>query len=118
MGTQTAPTPTTTTGLRKAAILMLSLGEDAAAEVFKHLREDDIEQLTREISMISIIQPTEKDTILEEFYTLSNDLAVLLADVKAMFPTGGTKGDIVQCIADAQAMLLGYLPVILKLIGG
>ena len=71
MGTQTAPTPTTTTGLRKAAILMLSLGEDAAAEVFKHLREDDIEQLTREISMIGIIQPTEKDTILEEFYTLS-----------------------------------------------
>ena len=71
MGTQTAPTPTLTTGLRKAAILMLSLGEDAAAEVFKHLREDDIEQLTREISMIGIIQPTEKDTILEEFYTLS-----------------------------------------------
>ena len=32
MGTQTAPTPTLTTGLRKAAILMLSLGEDAAAK--------------------------------------------------------------------------------------
>ena len=35
----------TLTGVRKAAILTLLLGEDASAEVFKHLSEDEIEMI-------------------------------------------------------------------------
>ena len=33
-------------GLQKAAILLITLGPEKAATIFKHLKEDEIEQLT------------------------------------------------------------------------
>ena len=38
-------------GVRKAAILTLLLGEDASAELFKHLNEDEIELIAREVAL-------------------------------------------------------------------
>ena len=37
-------------GRQKAAIFMVSLGADISAEIFKHLREDEVETLTFEIA--------------------------------------------------------------------
>ena len=37
-------------GVQKAAILLISLGPEKSANVFKHLKEDEIEQLTLEIA--------------------------------------------------------------------
>ena len=37
-------------GVQKAAVLLIALGPDKSANVFKHLKEDEIEQLTLEIS--------------------------------------------------------------------
>lgn len=70
MGTAASPVQSLS-GLRKAAILMLSLGEDHAAAIFKFLKEEEIEQLTREISLIGVVPVNEKDAVLDEFYTLS-----------------------------------------------
>ncbi|WAA10712.1 flagellar motor switch protein FliG [Fervidibacillus albus] len=58
-------------GLQKAAILLISLGEDAAANVFKHLSEEEIEKLTLEISTVKKVDSTKKEEILEEFYNLA-----------------------------------------------
>lgn len=69
MATSTFAPPIT--GLRKAAILILSVGEDAAAEIFKNLKSDEIEEVTREISTIGVVQPPEADSVLEEFFTTS-----------------------------------------------
>ena len=53
---------------RKAAILLIALGPDKSANVFKHLKEDEIEQLTLEIANTRSVSPAIKDSILDEFY--------------------------------------------------
>ncbi|HPS87256.1 MAG TPA: flagellar motor switch protein FliG, partial [Spirochaetota bacterium] len=55
------------TGRQKAAVFLVSLGSDVSSEVFKHLREDEIEQLTFEIARLDKIEPDDKDRVLQEF---------------------------------------------------
>lgn len=40
------------TGRKKAAILLISMGPEVSAQVFKHLSEEEIEQLTLEIANV------------------------------------------------------------------
>jgi flagellar motor switch protein FliG len=54
-------------GRKKAAVLLVSLGSDCAAEVFKHLREEEIESLSLEMAKIHQIDPSTTDEVLEEF---------------------------------------------------
>ena len=56
------------TGVQKAAILLMALGPDKSSNVFKHLKEDEIEQLTLEIANTRSISPAMKDAVLDEFY--------------------------------------------------
>ena len=55
-------------GLERAAILLISLGPEKSAKIFKHLREDEIEQLTLEIANISSVSPQMKENVMKEFY--------------------------------------------------
>lgn len=55
------------TGRQKAAIFLVSLGPDVSAEIMKHLREDEIEQLTFEIARLDKVEPEDKDKVLLEF---------------------------------------------------
>ncbi len=61
-------TLTTTSGRQKAAILLVSLGAEASAEVFRHLRQEEIDELTLEIAGIGHITPERKQAVMEEFY--------------------------------------------------
>ena len=54
-------------GRQKAAIFLVTLGSELSAEIFKHLREDEIETLTFEIARLDTIESEFKDAILEEF---------------------------------------------------
>jgi len=54
-------------GRRKAAVLLVSLGTDKAAEVFKHLREDEIESLSLEMAKLQRVDPQTTTDVLEEF---------------------------------------------------
>lgn len=58
------------TGKEKAAILLIALGTETASEVYKHLREEEIEQLTLEIANLRKIDSEVKDEIIEEFYEM------------------------------------------------
>jgi len=58
------------TGRQKAAILLITLGPETSAEIFKHLREEEIEQLTLEIANVRKVDAAEKEMILEEFYQI------------------------------------------------
>jgi flagellar motor switch protein FliG len=58
------------TGREKAAILLITLGPERSAQIFKHLKEDEIEQLTLEIANIRSVSPQDKNKILEEFYQI------------------------------------------------
>lgn len=58
------------TGKEKAAILLIALGTETASEVYKHLREEEIEQLTLEIANLRKIDSEVKDKVIEEFYEM------------------------------------------------
>ena len=55
-------------GLQKGAILLISLGPERSAEIFKYLKEEEIEDLTLEIANTRSVTPAVKEQILEEFY--------------------------------------------------
>lgn len=55
-------------GLQKAAILLIALGPERSAQVFKHLKDDEIEQLTLEIANTKSVPSDLKDAVLDEFY--------------------------------------------------
>ncbi|PLS16674.1 flagellar motor switch protein FliG [Bacillus sp. M6-12] len=59
------------TGKQKAAILLISLGPDVSASVYKHLSEEEIERLTLEISGVRKVDSSEKDEVLEEFHNIA-----------------------------------------------
>ena len=44
-------------GLQKAAILLISLGPERSAGIFKHLKEEEIEELTLEIANTRSVTP-------------------------------------------------------------
>lgn len=55
-------------GLQKAAILLIALGPEKSASIFKHLKEDEIESLTLEIANTRSISPQVKEDVINEFY--------------------------------------------------
>ncbi len=55
-------------GIQKAAILLIALGPEKSANIFKHLKEDEIEELTLEIANTRSISPQTKEAVLNEFY--------------------------------------------------
>ncbi|ATA59539.1 flagellar motor switch protein FliG [Geobacillus stearothermophilus] len=59
------------TGRQKAAILLISLGPDVSASIYKHLSEEDIEKLTLEISNVRQVAAEQKEEVLEEFRQLA-----------------------------------------------
>ena len=58
------------TGRQKAAVFLVTLGSDISSEIFKHLREDEIEALTFEIARLDTIEAEDRDKVLLEFKEL------------------------------------------------
>src|SRR3982750_2631645 len=56
------------TRVRKAAVVLLAMGEEASAEVFKHLNETEIEQIVREIATLGSVPPAVAERVMEEFH--------------------------------------------------
>ncbi len=55
-------------GKTKAAMLLVCLGPEKSAKIFKHLKEEEIETLTLEIASLNAILPEVKEDVLQEFY--------------------------------------------------
>lgn len=58
------------TGIEKAAVLLVALGPDKSALLFKNLKDDEIEQLTLSIANLRQIGSEDKNAVLEEFYQI------------------------------------------------
>ncbi len=58
------------TGIQKAAILLIALGPEKSAQVFKHLKEEEIEELTLEIANTKSITTQVKEDVINEFYEI------------------------------------------------
>ena len=55
---------------QKAAILLISLGPEVSSQVFRHLREDEIEKLTLEIASQRKVTQEQKEKVLDEFHSM------------------------------------------------
>ena len=55
-------------GIQKAAILLIALGPEKSSLIFKHLNEDEIEDLTLEIANTKSVTPQVKEKVINEFY--------------------------------------------------
>lgn len=65
-----AKTSSDISGIQKAAILLITLGPERSANIFKHLKEDEIEALTLEIANTRSVSAATKDMVLDEFYEI------------------------------------------------
>lgn len=57
-------------GVQKAAVLLIALGPEKSATIFKHLKEEEIESLTLEIANTRSVSPQMKEVVLDEFYQI------------------------------------------------
>jgi len=57
-------------GVRKAAVLVVLLGEDSASQIYRHLPEADLQRLTQAISELPYVDPEIALTVLEEYHRM------------------------------------------------
>jgi flagellar motor switch protein FliG len=58
------------TGKQKAAILIIAIGVEAASQIFKNLKDKDIEKLSIEIANMKDVPSTVMEAVVEEFYQM------------------------------------------------
>lgn len=59
------------TGIQKTAILFITLGPDASAQILKKLPDADIQRITFEIANMQKIRKEQRDEVLQEFVELN-----------------------------------------------
>ena len=67
----------TASGARRAAILLLALDEDSAAEVFRHLSAREVQDISQEMAGLKHISHEEMHQVLEDFYDEQEQFAAL-----------------------------------------
>ena len=66
-----AATPRPMSGARKAAIVMMAIGEEHSAKLMKFLQEDEIERIAREVASIGSVNPEQGESVLSEFHQMT-----------------------------------------------
>jgi flagellar motor switch protein FliG len=59
-------------GARKAAILLLTLGEERSSEVCKHLQDDEVEAIVKELAALGTVGSETGERVLDEFHQLAS----------------------------------------------
>jgi len=88
-------------GLEDAAILLMSLGEEEAAEVFKHLEPKEVQGLGETIAKLKTVPRERVDNVLTRFAEDSTDLGVLVPDTDEYI-----KAVLRKALGDEKANLL------------
>ncbi len=58
-------------GLRKAAMLLIVLGEQSSADMLTQLSEDEVQKVSREVAKITAISSEQAENVLNEFHQIS-----------------------------------------------
>src|SRR3979411_287462 len=58
-------------GTRKAAILLVLLGDDAASAIYRNLTQDELQELTQEIAELDYVSPEIASHVLQEYHRMS-----------------------------------------------
>lgn len=67
-------------GLEDSAILIMSLGEEQAAEVFRHLAPKEVQRLGETIAKMKAVPRERLQQVLERFETVAQDQSLLVSD--------------------------------------
>lgn len=67
-------------GVEDAAILLMSLGEEEAAEVFRHLEPKEVQLLGETIARMKGVSHDKVDDVLQRFNALAGDQSMLVSD--------------------------------------
>lgn len=65
------PVDPAVSGVEKAAILLVLLGEETATAIYRHLNESELQRVTEQIAMLNAIPPKLADEVLREYHRLS-----------------------------------------------
>jgi flagellar motor switch protein FliG len=57
-------------GIKKAAVLLITLGEELSSKILVHLEDDEVQDISREIALTKVVDPDTVDTVTEEFYNM------------------------------------------------
>ena len=60
----------TSQGMKKAAILMVALGEEISSKVMAFLDDEEVSDLSKEIALTRVVPPEQIDEVVEEFYNM------------------------------------------------
>jgi len=66
---QVSPEPLS--GLQKAAILLVTLGDQVSAEIVRHLEEDEVQKVSHEVARVGSISNEQAEFVLQEFFDMS-----------------------------------------------
>jgi flagellar motor switch protein FliG len=88
-------------GLENAAILLMSLGEEEAAEVFKHLEPKEVQRLGETIAKMKTITRDKVDSVLEKFSSVASEQSILVPDTDQY-----VKSVLKRALGDDKAELL------------
>jgi flagellar motor switch protein FliG len=58
-------------GTRKAATLLVLLGEEVSSQLMKFFWEDEVEKISREMSILNNVPPDLGESVLEEFHNMA-----------------------------------------------
>ena len=67
-------------GLENAAILLMSLGEEHASEVFKHLAPKEVQRMGETIAKLKSVSRDRLDQVLDQFRKIAGDQSMLVED--------------------------------------
>ncbi|WP_018922556.1 flagellar motor switch protein FliG [Salsuginibacillus kocurii] len=87
------------TGKQKAAMLLISLGPDVSAQVYKYLSEEEIEKLTLEIANVRKVDSDTKEEVLQEFHQIA-----VAQDYIAQGGIGYAKSVLEKALGENEAM--------------
>ena len=93
--------PKELSGKQKAAVLLISLGPDVSASIYKHLSEEEIEKLTLEISSVKKVDSMSKEEVVEEFHQIA-----LAQDYIAQGGIGYAKTVLEKALGEEQATII------------
>src|SRR2546426_8457551 len=65
------PRPEAIPGIRKAAILLVTLGEEVSAELLRQLEDQEVQDLGREVARLSSVTAEQAESVLDEFHQMS-----------------------------------------------
>jgi flagellar motor switch protein FliG len=112
--------PTRMNGVRKAAILMALMGEEAASAVYRSLSEKDVQVVTKELAGLGRVVAEDAHGVLDEYSNLAAQDSLATGDLelatRLLVNAFGTDAanDLLQKLGRLQELSVGQLESLQK----